>query len=246
MAYEISNYSPTKLLVVETSKGDVTLVEKATAKISAVGGNIILTNETIKVINGVKWKENFDLPSTASIEDFVTTVDTWITTSTGSGAFYGGWADYNDFATSAAPITVTGGAGWVQMTNDTVGTYTNTDHLPNDVTQLWDAATDEFDFSELEVGDMVDIRLDIEITTPSNNTTVDCQLSLSTGASAFTVHMITGQDYKTAGTFDSIVYNGIYMGSQDVIDNGGQVQVQADKTCTVIVHGWYIKVTKLV
>ena len=181
-----------------------------------------------------------DQPSTNSTYDLVTTIKGYIGTASPDG-FSGGWADYADVATTGTPISVT--ATPTVLTNDGTGVNTNTKYLPiggNGVTQLWDTSSNGFDFSDLDVGDMVDIRMDITMIIASNNTAVDVDLHMGSGGSVV-VPFISQQNFKSTGSFEVIRYMGVYIGSADVRDNLAQLKIKADNNCTCTVNGWYIK-----
>ena len=154
--------------------------------------------------------------------------------------FAGGLVDYNDSTTAGTPIVITAGVPTV-LTNDGAGAFTNKLFLPEGVTDVWDDV-DSFDWSELELGTMVDIRLDISLTTASPNTSVEIDLHLGTGGGAYTIPFVTDADFKTAAVHTVNKYNGIYMGDTNTLDNGGQFKITCDKNSTVIVNGWYIKI----
>lgn len=152
-----------------------------------------------------------------------------------------GLIDYNDLATASTPLVVTVAGSPVVLTNDGAGPNTNKDHLPPGVTELWNVSTDVFDWSELKLGDMVDIRLDITVITASVNTEIKVDLHLGTGGGAYTIPFITEINFKNTGNHPVNRFNGIYMGDLNTLDNGGQFKISTDKDCTVIVNGWYIK-----
>lgn len=154
--------------------------------------------------------------------------------------FNGGLVDYNDSTTSGSPITILAATPTV-LTNDGAGSFTNKLFLPVGVTDVWDNV-DSFDWSELKLGDMIDIRLDITLTTSSPNTTVEVDLHLGTGGAAYTIPFVTDADFKTTGTHTINKYNGIYMGDTNTLDNGGQFMITCDKASTAVVNGWYIKI----
>ena len=181
-----------------------------------------------------------DQPSVDSIYDLVTTIKGYIGTASPDG-FSGGWADYADVATTGTPINVT--ATPAVLTNDGLGVDTNTTYLPiggNGITQLWNTSSNGFDFSDLEVGDMVDIRMDIDVIIASNNTAVDVNLHMGAGGTVI-VPFISQQNFKTTGTFEVIRYMGLYIGSTNVRDNLAQLKISSDNNCTCIINGWYIK-----
>lgn len=155
-----------------------------------------------------------------------------------------GWFDYNDAATANAPIPITGGAGLIALTNDELGAFTNKGYPPKDVTDVWDASGGVFDWSELSLGDMVEIRLDVDIVIASVNTEIHIELHLGTGAGAYAVAFADAKNFKSAGTYKELRFVGIYMGDANTRDNGGQFLMSADKTCSVVVNGWYCKITK--
>lgn len=156
----------------------------------------------------------------------------------------GGLFDYNDAATAGTPIVVTSASSPVLLTNDELGAFTNKLFPPAGVTDVWLAGTDVFDWSQLKLGDMIDIRLDIDVITSSTNTEIFVELHLGTGGNAYTIRWVNEVNFKSSGTHKIVRYNGIYLGDLNTINNGGQFKISTDKDCTVVVNGWYVKVLK--
>jgi hypothetical protein len=152
-----------------------------------------------------------------------------------------GLFDYNDLATATTPISVTGGAGYVYLTNDELGAFTNKLYPPTGVTDVWDATAQKFDFDDLVLGDMIDIRIDIDVTTTGANTVFDVVLELATDGSSYDILWDT-QNVKSAGTVKVNQYNGIYMGDLNTLNNRARFKIQSDANTTVKVNGWYCKV----
>lgn len=151
-----------------------------------------------------------------------------------------GFFDYNDAGTAGTPIVCLAGVTTV-LTNDGAGSFTNKTYKPAGVTDVWDEV-DSFDWSQLKLGDMIDIRIDVSLTTTSVNTSVQVDLHLGTGAGAYIIPFITDMDFKDASTHLLNKYNGIYMGDTNTLNNGGQFKLTADKDATAIVNGWYVKI----
>ena len=86
---------------------------------------------------------------------------------------------------------------------------------------------------------MLDIRMDISVVIASTNTVVNVDLHIGSGGGI--VPFISDQNYKATGTFEVIRYMGLYIGSIDVRDTLAQLKISADKNCTCIVTGFYIK-----
>lgn len=153
-----------------------------------------------------------------------------------------GYFDYNDLDTQTTPIAVTSATSPVLLTNDELGPQTIKTFKPVGITDVWDALTDVFDWSELKLGDMVDLRLALELTTTVVNTEVKVDLHLGTGGGAYTIPFIQETNFKTAGVHPLNRYNGIHLADANTLNNGGQFKISSDQDCTVKVIGWYCKV----
>lgn len=154
-----------------------------------------------------------------------------------------GWADIQDNFTSGTPITVPANT-WTVLTNNAGGAQTSYTNLPDGVTNaLWGA--NQFNFSQLTVGDMVEIRFDATITTTGVNQEVEADLFCAIGGvNPFQLPFITKQVVKSAGTVRVLRYNGLYIGSNDMRNFPAQFKLRSDANCTAIVNGWWVKITR--
>lgn len=153
-----------------------------------------------------------------------------------------GFADYNAATT---PIAVPSGV-WTKLLNNGSGPLTKTDALPGGVTALWDTTNSQFDFTELPINSMVDARYDITITTTAANQTLELAVKLAIGSPAEYQSQRLIQQFKTAGTYNIVVFGASYIGSNDVKNNPGEVLLRTDASATVVVNGWYIRAFKKV
>lgn len=153
-----------------------------------------------------------------------------------------GFADYNDLATATTQIAIPAGNIDTVLTNDAAGPQTIETFLPVGMTSVWDEITDSFDWSQFRLGDMVDIRLDVDIITTVVNTEVHIELHLGSGGGAFIIPFISGLNFKTSNTHNITRFNGIHISSANVRDSGGQFKIRSDNACTVRVNGWYVKI----
>ena len=145
--------------------------------------------------------------------------------------------DYNDLATVGTPIAVTGGGGFEDLTNDGAGPFT-TSFPPEGVSDVWDVGAQMFDFTELTIGTVVHIRLDLSITTTANNQNVDVRMNLAIGESfPFTVGW-EEKLYKTVGVHNFVVSSFIYIGSTEVQNGGGRFILASDSDADITVNGW--------
>lgn len=155
-----------------------------------------------------------------------------------------GWGNYNDYATSITPISVSA-TTWTKLTNDALGSLTDETYLPDGVTTLWDDTNDQFDFTDLPLGSTVDIRTDIVITTTAANQYISIRFVLGEG-DPYEYNLVIADDhFRYVGTYTSTKYNGVFIGNTLTKDNPGQVEIYSDAACTVQVNGFYIRAHKV-
>lgn len=157
-----------------------------------------------------------------------------------------GWYDYNDTATTTTPIPLTTAGTYYDLTNNGLGVNTQTIYGISGIADIYNTSTNRFDFSELELGDTLDIRVDVAVTTTSANTAVDIVLELATGTGTPVIIPLTAPtNIKTASTVQILAERSFYMGSLLTKDNPAKLKMRADTTgATVKVNGWYVRVIK--
>ena len=150
--------------------------------------------------------------------------------------------DYNDATTSTTPIALTLANTDYELTNDGAGTFTITTYKLADVGEIWNVSTNRFDWSGLSLGDTVDIRTDITWTSAGANQTLTLALELGVGGTPYTIRWINDHLEKTAGAHRFTLWNSVYMGDANTLNNPARWLAQSDSTGTTIeVAGWYIK-----
>jgi len=148
-----------------------------------------------------------------------------------------------DYRNTLAPQSLTGGTP-ISLNNNGAGVETYKNLPDTAVTDVWNTSTNRFDFTELNIGDMIDIRLDLEVTTSAVNQTFSILLELGQGGTTFEIPFVINQEHKTAGAVAVNRYNGIYMRNANTITRPAQFILSSADDLTVDVHGWYCKVIK--
>lgn len=156
-------------------------------------------------------------------------------------AYTSGFEDFND---SGSSQSLTNGV-WVDLQNDAGGAFTNSTYrLPSLSTAVWDSVNDEFDFSTpgLALGDTIDLRVDVVVTTSGANHEIALRLDLAHGTGSEYSLEIDRRTFKTAGTFSIVKYISIYMGDTATLNNPCKIAMLTDGTGdTVVVNGWYVR-----
>ena len=156
-----------------------------------------------------------------------------------------GWEDYADSATASTPITLTPTDTFVNLTNDGLGSNTNTAYALPGIDPLWDTTSDELDFSGLELGDTVTIRIDSEVTTSGANHAITWAVRLGVGGTPYELP-VYAELFKSAGTYHRVITLPIYIGDSNTKDNPGKIMAKSDTgtSDTVEVNGWFIEARK--
>lgn len=153
--------------------------------------------------------------------------------------------DYNDLATATTPIILTPVSTFVKLTNDEAGSFTNKTYKLPEVTDLWDEVANQFDFSELSLGDVVDFRFDLTVTTTGANHEIILQLDVGIGDAGNYQLVVHRENFKTAGTYSIIKMFSMYMGDATTKDFPSELKALSDTGTTddVQVNGWFLEAT---
>jgi hypothetical protein len=151
--------------------------------------------------------------------------------------------NYNDLTTQGTPIAITAGIE-AKLTNDTLGDYTDVSQAPFGVSSLWNPVTNQFDFSQLSVGDWVEFRDDILIDLAGTNTSYQLYMKMAIGgANPWTLNIHNGER-KATTEFNEVHYSGFVIGSEDTRDFPAELWIVTDANATVKVNGWLFNITR--
>lgn len=160
--------------------------------------------------------------------------------SLGSSNMLGGYANYinGDFT----PITIPADTETKLTLDAATGRIVN--DLPDGVTNVWNSETSQFDFSELKVGDRVRIRVDGSLTNSGINESFVLNFVAGIGsAGEFTIPFASG-NRLFPGTSVVSRYNGLYIGSQDLIDNPAELRVVTTDAASGFLIDLYIEIDR--
>lgn len=153
-----------------------------------------------------------------------------------------GFWDYNDTATASTPIAITLANTEYQLTNNGLGANTlKTYKLPS-ISEIFNTSTGYFQFTGLQLGDTVDIRADIEITTASANNVVEVLMEYGVGSTPYKI-TYAQRYFKSAGVQKLTIPINFYMGNTLTLSNPARILLKNDTVgSTVKVNGWYARV----
>lgn len=156
-----------------------------------------------------------------------------------------GFIDLNDTATTGSPISVPGTNTFVKLTNNAAGSFTSFTYKPPAVANnIWEVSTNQFIWTRgLKLGDMIEIRPDVVVTTTGANQTITLSIILGIGGSQYELPIAQNKLFKTAGTYRIIEWFGLYIGDNNTKNNPAELQIKSDASATVVVNGWFVKFT---
>ena len=132
----------------------------------------------------------------------------------------------------------------IYLQNNGLGAFTNLDYAFSGINNLFDTSTYEFDFSSLELGDKVDVRIDVNIETTTPNQNAKISLELGIGSTPYEI-CILDRDFKTATTHSNItISNLFYIGNTLTKDDPAKLKFTSDSSANVLLNGFAIIVTK--
>lgn len=152
-----------------------------------------------------------------------------------------GFWDYNDTATTSTPIALTTPGTEYQLTNNGLGVNTYLAARLPSLLNIFNTSTNYFSFIGLSVGDMLDIRVDLEVTSTNANTIVDIVLELGIGATPYKL-TVDRQYLKSSGTHKIVSSLPFYIGNFNTLDNPARLLMKSDTAgASVKVNGWYVR-----
>jgi len=166
-------------------------------------------------------------------------------TASGGSEANNGFADYNDGLTAITPIVLTANV-WTDVTNDKLGAFTNETYLPTGVNTLMDGLTGYLDFSDLNLGSDILIRIDFAVTPNTNNSLLETRYVLGQGGGEYTLPVRSSRLDSGSG----IPYSSekgsfyIYMGDTNTLGGVGKLQVKLSTNGTLVNNGVAIKILK--
>lgn len=155
-----------------------------------------------------------------------------------------GTYNYDDLGTASSAIAITTGTTLITMTNDTLGPVTILGSALPEVPTIWNSSTNRFDFTDLNIGDSIHVRLDLVVTTTAANTIISSFVELDVGGLDIQLK-VSSEAFKSSGTYEFTATALIFIFSEAVRVGPTRVALTSDAgSATVVVNGWGCQVLK--
>jgi len=155
-----------------------------------------------------------------------------------------GYFHYTDTATQTTPLTILPDTN-KKLTNDGLGAQTNLTQAPYGISTLFNTTTNEFDFSQLSIGDTLDLRVDLLLTTTSANQKYLVFLRVGEGSpSQYDLPIFNGQIKSISSDNRIIGSEPFSIDYQDHIDYPATLYILSDDDGSVKVNGWFTSIIR--
>ena len=150
-----------------------------------------------------------------------------------------GWYNYGDSAVAQSISANT----TTKLNNDGLSIITGEQPIGG-VTGLWNATTNQFDFSSLEIGDIVIVRPAVFVTTSAQNQNVLLDMQFGIGGTTYEL-LFEDRDYKSVVTGRQLTSPQIfYIGDANTRDNPAEMRIRSDASMTADVYSFFIAVVR--
>ncbi len=154
----------------------------------------------------------------------------------------GGYAYYENTGSS----TVLTDNSTITLTNDAAGAGTYKNWKNPDITDVWNSTTNRFDFTQLDVGDLVEIRIDVEMSAAGPGREIAMELGIALGTSSEKAIGFGRAETVNTSFTDLSFYRTIFIGSADTRTNPAEIRVRVGSPdITFRVEGILAKVVKV-
>lgn len=148
--------------------------------------------------------------------------------------------DYNN---NGGAQTFTGAD--LKLNNTGLGAYTNTEFRLIDVAEIFNTTTNQFDFSKLNKGDLVRLRIDADLTTTTNNQIVSFYMRCGVGSGSEYNVSSSKMFFKSIATHvNEMNYIDLYIGNDITKNYPAELKLTSDTNCTILLNGFAIFVSK--
>jgi hypothetical protein len=152
-----------------------------------------------------------------------------------------GWACYD----SLEPMNIRTGAtkgidGWVRFSVDGLGKNTNEEYLPIGSVSLWNAESQSINLKTINLGSVITIRYNIELTTYSNNTEVWFRTFIDK-TDQYPTTFVGSLKYQY--TYDLSMEHTLFLENRSMKNQNAIPQIRTDNDATAIIKSIHIAVS---
>jgi hypothetical protein len=153
-----------------------------------------------------------------------------------------GWASYTNLKSAEARLGISkGDDGWVSLELTEKGSVKNETFMPTSAfgTSLYNFNSKSLTFKPLEIGSIVNVTYNFELTTYTNNTEVWFRTNFPLAKSS--VSKLIGS-FKYQYIYDISVDQQFFIENQGIWSSGGVPQIRTDFDATAILKSIYVSV----
>lgn len=141
-----------------------------------------------------------------------------------------------DDATQTTPYAYVAPATLVNISNDKAGARSSTDNAPVGVTNIYHVPNDHFLFSGFNIGDVLTIRVDLDITPTIIDQTVEVWMKSGEGDPAEKIELVTREKLGAVAQYNVVGEITIVLDSAAMLSEEAHLQFLSDANAAVITN----------
>ena len=145
-----------------------------------------------------------------------------------------------DLATQSAPFAYLTVNGVENLPNDGLGADTDVTYAPESVTGFYDVGANQLELSDFKLGDLVTLRINLNVTPSVIDQEVNFILSLSEGTPSAQTIQVSRETFSAVSAYEVAAEVTFTINSNDMISNPGHIQVQSSADASVTVNTFQV------
>lgn len=153
-----------------------------------------------------------------------------------------GWARYQNSNLKSLKISYSDeNDGWTNFWIDSFGEKTNIKYLPESCVSLWIQDARKINLKPLNIGAILDIRYDLEITTLTNNTEISIRTLIPELKEQSPISIMGPLKYQYS--YDISLSQKVFIENESIKRGGAFPQIRSDQNILIIVKNIYMSVS---
>lgn len=125
------------------------------------------------------------------------------------------------------------------LPNDGLGSSTDDTYAPTDIEEFYDSSSDQFELSDFKVGDVLTLRVDLDVVTTAANQVINIFLATAEGTAQEKEVVISRQVFAAAADNPNVVGEITFViDHADILSNPGHVRFSSDADASVRVNSF--------
>ena len=143
-----------------------------------------------------------------------------------------------DLATQTTPYNYSTSPAIVNIPNDGAGVTSDASKAPNNIGSFYDVGLQQLEFSEFKVGDVITLRIDLEVTNTQVDQDIEVLLSIAESTPSARVSSVLTKRLHAINSHRVTGEITFYIHHANVLSNPGHIQFQSADDAVIVVNSF--------